>query len=411
MNTTHPHWPIENIRADFPILNQEIHGSPLVYLDNAATTQKPLAVINAIRDYYEHDNANVHRGVHQLSIRATDAYEAARKKIAAWIHAPKVEECIFVRGTTEAINLVANSYFLPRLTAGDEIVLSQMEHHANIVPWQMICERTGAVIKVIPISQCGEIDLLAFENMLSSKTKCVSIGYASNALGSINPVKKMVDMSHAVGAKVVVDGAQSTAHLPIDVQALGADFYAFSGHKMYGPTGIGVLWGRASLLNEMAPYQGGGEMISYVTFEKSAYAPIPNKFEAGTPNIAGAIGLGAAVDYLNSLDYALMQDYEQSLLDYATDALLEISGYRIIGTAKHKVPVISFVHERIHAHDIGTILDNFGVAIRSGHHCAMPVMDFYDIAATARMSLSFYNTFAEIDACMLGLRKVIEVFG
>ena len=404
-------WNIDQIRGDFPILHQEINACPLVYFDNAATTQKPRQVIDAISHYYEHDNANVHRGVHQLSVRATDAYEAARQKVATWIQAPKVEECIFVRGTTEAINLVANSYFLPRLQFGDEILLTQMEHHANIVPWQMVCQKTGAVIKVIPISSAGEIDLVAYEKMLSPKTKCVSIGYASNALGTINPVKKMVEMAHQVGAKVVVDGAQSTAHLPINVQDLGVDFYAFSGHKMYAPTGIGVLWGRAALLNEMTPYQGGGEMIAYVTFEKSEYAPIPNKFEAGTPNIAGAIGLGAAIDYLKGLNFAHMQAYEQDLLDYATESLQNIPGYRIIGTAKAKVPVISFIHERIHAHDIGTILDTMGIAIRSGHHCAMPVMDFYDIAATARMSFSFYNTKEEIDACMVGLHKVIEVFG
>jgi cysteine desulfurase/selenocysteine lyase len=404
-------WNIDQIRGDFPILHQEINACPLVYFDNAATTQKPRQVIDAISQYYEHDNANVHRGVHQLSVRATDAYEAARQKVATWIQAPKVEECIFVRGTTEAINLVANSYFLPRLQSGDEILLTQMEHHANIVPWQMVCQKTGAVIKVIPISSAGEIDLVAYEKMLSPKTKCVSIGYASNALGTINPVKKMVEMAHQVGAKVVVDGAQSTAHLPINVQDLGVDFYAFSGHKMYAPTGIGVLWGRAALLNEMTPYQGGGEMIAYVTFEKSEYAPIPNKFEAGTPNIAGAIGLGAAIDYLKGLNFAHMQAYEQDLLDYATESLQNIPGYRIIGTANLKVPVISFIHERIHAHDIGTILDTMGIAIRSGHHCAMPVMDFYDIAATARMSFSFYNTKEEIDACMVGLHKVIEVFG
>ena len=404
-------WNIDQIRGDFPILHQEINDCPLVYFDNAATTQKPRQVIHAISHYYEHDNANVHRGVHQLSVRATDAYEAARQKVAAWIQAPKAEECIFVRGTTEAINLVANSYFLPRLQPGDEILLTQMEHHANIVPWQMVCQKTGAVIKVIPISSAGEIDLVAYEKMLSPKTKCVSIGYASNALGTINPVKKMAEMAHQVGAKVVVDGAQSTAHLPINVKDLGVDFYAFSGHKMYAPTGIGVLWGRAAFLNEMPPYQGGGEMIAYVTFEKSEYAPIPNKFEAGTPNIAGAIGLGAAIDYLKGLNFAHMQAYEQALLDYATEALQKIPGYRIVGTASAKVPVISFIHERIHAHDIGTILDTMGIAIRSGHHCAMPVMDFYDIAATARMSFSFYNTKEEIDACMVGLHKVIEVFG
>jgi cysteine desulfurase / selenocysteine lyase len=404
-------WNIDQIRGDFPILHQDINTCPLVYFDNAATTQKPRQVIEAVTSYYAHDNANVHRGVHQLSVRATDAYEAARRKVASWIHAPKVEECIFVRGTTEAINLVANSYFLPRLQPGDEIVLSQMEHHANIVPWQMVCQKTGAMIKVIPISAAGEIDLVAYEKMLSPKTKCVSIGYASNALGTINPIKKMVEMAHQVGAKVVVDGAQSTAHLPINVQDLGVDFYAFSGHKMYAPTGIGVLWGRAALLNEMTPYQGGGEMIAYVTFEKTEYAPIPNKFEAGTPHIAGAIGLGAAIDYLSSMDFARMQAYEESLLNYATEALKQIPGYRIIGTATNKVPVISFIHERIHAHDIGTILDTMGIAIRSGHHCAMPVMDFYDIAATARMSFSFYNTQEEIDACILGLHKVIEVFG
>jgi cysteine desulfurase/selenocysteine lyase len=401
---------IEKIRNDFPILNQKVNGYPLVYLDNAATTQKPKVVIDAIKNYYEQYNSNVHRGVHTLSMQATKAYEDARAKVARFIHAPKIQECIFVRGTTEGVNLAAQSYFLPRLKEGDEIILTHMEHHSNIVPWQLICDKVGALIKVAPISYNGELLLDRFEELLSPKTKCVALTYASNALGTINPVEKIIEMAHAVGAKVLLDGAQSTAHLPINVQALDVDFYAFSGHKMYGPTGIGVLWAKEELLHEMQPYQGGGEMISSVNFDFTEYADIPYKFEAGTPNISGAIGLGVAIDYLLSLNPRSILEYEAKLLHYATERLEQLKGFNIIGNASDKVPVISFVHGTIHPHDIGTILDTQGIAIRSGHHCAMPLMNFLDVAATARISLSFYNTFEEIDNCILALEKVKEVF-
>lgn len=398
------------IRSQFPVLQQQVNDNPLVYFDNAATTQKPQAVIDAISHYYQHDNANVHRGVHALSARATIQFEEARNKVQRFINAPLASECIFVRGTTEAINLVAESLVAPTILPGDEILITHMEHHANIVPWQMVCRKTGAVLQVAPISLSGEILLDEFEKKLTHKTKFVSISYASNALGTINPVKKMIEMAHAHGALVLLDGAQATAHLPIDVQELGCDFYAFSAHKMYGPTGIGVLWGKQSLLDEMPPYQGGGDMIRIVTFEDTQYAPLPYKFEAGTPNIAGAIGLGAAIDYLASLDMHAIAAYESWLLNYATDALLSLNGFTIIGNAAQKVPVLSFVHHSIHAHDIGTILDSEGIAIRSGHHCAMPLMTFYNVAATTRISLSFYNTLEEIDRCMMALNKVTEVF-
>ena len=401
---------INEIRNEFPILNQKINDYDLIYFDNAATTQKPKAVIKAMADYYEHDNANVHRGVHALSVRATEKYEEARAKVRRFINAKSPRECIFVRGTTEAINLVANSYVLPSLLPDDEILITYMEHHANIVPWQMICNKTGANLQVAPISLSGELLLDEFARKLNKKTKFVAISYASNALGTINPVKQMIEMAHAVGAKVLLDGAQATAHLPVDVQDLDCDFYAFSGHKMYGPTGIGVLWGKEELLEDMSPYQGGGEMITYVTFEATEYAPLPHKFEAGTPNISGAIGLGAAIDYLGSLDLETIAQYEAQLLSYATASIEAIKGFNIIGTAKYKVPVISFVHGKIHSHDIGTILDSEGIAIRSGHHCAMPLMDFYGVAATSRISLSFYNTRAEIDRCMAALKRVKEVF-
>lgn len=401
---------IDAIRQDFPVLKQTVNGYPLVYFDNAATTQKPHSVIDATSHYYTCDNANVHRGVHALSTRATIQFEAVREKIRRFINAYSAHECIFVRGTTEAINLVAQSFVAPRILPGEEILITHMEHHANIVPWQMVCERTGAILRVAPISVEGEVVLDAFEKMLSDKTRFVSINYVSNALGTINPVEKMIKMAHAHGAKVLLDGAQATAHLPIDVQALGCDFYAFSGHKMYGPTGIGVLWGRESLLDDMIPYQGGGEMINHVTFEATEYAPLPYKFEAGTPNIAGVIGLGAALDYLWSLDMDAVIAYEAYLLEYATNAFQSMKGFNLIGTAAHKVPVISFVHGSIHAHDIATILDSQGIAIRSGHHCAMPLMDFLQVAATNRISLSFYNTKQEIDACMQALQTVVEVF-
>jgi cysteine desulfurase/selenocysteine lyase len=401
---------IEEIRSHFPVLKQRINDYPLTYLDNAATTQKPQAVIDAINHFYSFDNSNVHRGVHALSVRATQQYEAARDKLRRFINANSAHECIFVRGTTEAINLVAQSFVAPRIMPGEEILITHMEHHSNIVPWQMVCKKASANLVVAPISLEGEVLLDEFEKKLTDNTKFVAINYASNALGTINPVKKMIEMAHAKGALVLLDGAQSTAHLPIDVQDLGCDFYAFSGHKMYGPTGIGVLWGKESLLDDMMPYQGGGEMISYVSFEATEYASLPHKFEAGTPNIAGAIGLGAAVDYLGSLDMEAIAAYEAHLLEYATAAVESVKGFNIIGTAKDKVPIISFVHGKIHAHDIGTILDSSGIAIRSGHHCTMPLMDFLGVAATTRISMSFYNTTEEIDRCVQALHKVKEVF-
>ncbi|RAP34765.1 cysteine sulfinate desulfinase [Legionella quinlivanii] len=401
---------VAQIRNDFPILHQSVNEHPLVYFDNAATTQKPKSVIQALTDYYTNDNANVHRGVHALSARATQQYEIARGKVQRFIHAKSLRECIFVRGTTEAINLVAQSFVAPRIMPGEEILITHMEHHSNIVPWQMVCKKTGAKLTVAPISYDGEVLLDEYERLLTDNTKFVSISYASNALGTINPVKKMIEMAHAKGALVLLDGAQASAHLPINVQDLNCDFYAFSGHKMYGPTGIGVLWGKEHLLDDMGPYQGGGEMINYVTFEASDYAQLPHKFEAGTPNISGAIGLGATIDYLWSLDMDAVLAYESYLLAYATEEIKALKGFNIVGTAKHKVPIISFVHGKIHSHDIGTILDSEGIAIRSGHHCAMPLMDFFDIAATTRISLSFYNTIEEIDRCIHALKKVKEVF-
>ncbi|MGC1182956.1 SufS family cysteine desulfurase [Legionella sp.] len=398
------------IRNDFPILQQKVNDYDLIYFDNAATTQKPKAVMDAITQYYEHDNSNVHRGIHALSVRATDLYEAARSKVKHFINARSARECIFVRGTTEGINLVAQSYVAPRLLPGDQVLITHMEHHSNIVPWQMVCQKTGAKLQVAPISLEGEIILEEFAKKLNEKTRFVAINYVSNALGTINPVKKMIEMAHECGACVLLDGAQAIAHLPIDVQDLGCDFYAFSGHKMYGPTGIGVLWGKESLLEEMPPYQGGGEMIHYVSFASTEYAPLPQKFEAGTPNIAGAIGLGAAMDYLRGLDLKTVALYEHELLNYATAGVQSIGDFRIIGTAKQKVPVISFIHETIHAHDIGTIMDSRGIALRSGHHCAMPLMEFFGIAATSRISLSFYNTKEEIDRCIDALNQVKEVF-
>jgi cysteine desulfurase/selenocysteine lyase len=375
------------------------------------TMQQPRrAVLDAMTHYYEHDNSNVHRGVHTLSVRATELYEAARTKVMRFINAKAILECIFVRGTTEAINLVAQSFVAPLVSPGDEILITHMEHHSNIVPWQMVCHKTGANLQVVPISFAGEVLLDEFEKKLNKNTKFVSICYASNALGTINPVKKMIAMAHAYGAKVLLDGAQATAHLAIDVQDLDCDFYAFSGHKMYGPTGIGVLWGKEELLDAMPPYQGGGEMINYVTFEATEYSGLPQKFEAGTPNIAGAIGLGAAMDYLLSLDLVAIAAYEAQLLSYISEAVASIKGYRLIGTASEKVPVLSFVHDKIHAHDVGTILDSKGIAIRSGHHCAMPLMAFYEVAATSRISLSFYNTLQELNTCIEALVKVNEVF-
>jgi len=401
---------IQRIREDFPVLNQIVNDNKLIYFDNAATTQKPQVVIDAIANYYEHDNANVHRGVHSLSARATKQFEDARANIQRFINAKYAHECIFVRGTTEAINLVAQCFVAPRIQPDEEILITYMEHHSNIVPWQLICKKTGAKLKVAPISLNGEVLLDEYEKLLARNPKFVALSYASNALGTINPVKKMIEMAHAHGALVLLDGAQSTAHLPIDVQDLGCDFYAFSSHKMYGPTGIGVLWGKENLLDDMPPYQGGGEMITSVSFEATEYAPLPFKFEAGTPNISGVIGLNATLNYLAALDMEEIFAYEKYLLEYATNAINSLKGFNIIGTAKDKVPIISFVHGNIHSHDIGTILDSEGIAIRSGHHCAMPLMDFYEISGTNRISLSFYNTVQEIDICVDALKKAKEVF-
>ena len=398
------------IRKNFPALQQTINSYPLVYLDNAATTQKPQSVIDAINYYYQHDNANVHRGIHTLSVRATQSFEAVRGKVSRFIHANHSRECIFTKGTTDSINLVAMSFVAPLVQEGDEILITHMEHHSNIVPWQIVCKQTGAKLCVAPISLTGEILLDEFEKLISNKTKFVAISYASNVLGTINPVKQMIEMAHAVGAMVLLDGAQATAHIPVDVQDLNCDFYAFSAHKMYGPTGVGVLWGREELLDRMQPYQGGGEMVDQVSFEATTYAALPYKFEAGTPNISGVIGFGAALDYLWSLDLSAIAAYETELLAYATDALLQEKEFNLIGTASAKVPVISFVHGKIHAHDFGSILDNQGIAIRSGHHCAMPLMDFFQLSATSRISLSFYNTTQDIDLCINALHKVKEVF-
>lgn len=406
----HKDFDVEKIRQDFPILNQQVNGHPLVYLDNAATTQKPKAVIDAISHYYLHDNANVHRAVHALSERATLGYEDARAKVQHFINASNSRECVFVRGTTEAINMVAQSFVAPRLLPEEEVLITHIEHHSNIVPWQMICKKTGANLRVVPMTQHGEITLEDFEKSITPKTKFIAINHISNALGTINPIQQMIRIAHEKDILVLVDGAQAAPHLNIDVQALDCDFYAFSGHKMYGPTGIGVLWAREQLLEMMAPYQGGGEMITRVSFESAEYHRVPHKFEAGTPNIAGAIGLGAAVDYLLSLNLGAIRKYEESLYEYANEALKSIPGLNMVGTAANKAPILSFVHGAVHAHDIGTILNSLGIAVRAGHHCAMPVMDFFDIAATTRISLSFYNTRHEVDRCVEALAKVREIF-
>ena len=402
---------VDQVRQDFPALQQQVHGHPLVYFDNAATTQKPQTVIDAIAHYYRCDNANVHRGIHELSERATHQYEAVRAKVQRFIHANEARECIFVRGTTEAINLVANSFVIPRIKAGDEILITEMEHHSNIVPWQLACEKTGAKLQVVPINDAGELELDRFAELLNPKTKFFALGHISNALGTINPIKILIEMAHAQGVPVLIDGAQAVPHERIDVQDLDCDFYAFSGHKMYGPTGIGVLYGKAAWLESMIPYQGGGEMILKVSFTGTKYHVIPHKFEAGTPNIAGVIGLGAAIDYLTGFDLTALQAHETALLRYATGALQQLDQVRLIGTAKHKISVISFTLSSVHAHDMGTILNRQGVAIRSGHHCAMPVMEHFQVAATSRASFSFYNTKGEVDAFIKALAKVKEVFG
>jgi cysteine desulfurase / selenocysteine lyase len=400
-----------SIRDDFPILKQSVHGKPLVYLDNAATSQKPSAVIDAMTRYYSTDNSNIHRGVHLLSERATQAYEDARVKVQHFINATESKEIIFTRGTTEAINLVANSYGRANVKAGDEVLITAMEHHSNIVPWQILCEEKGARLRVAPINDDGELILEEFEKLLNERTKLVSLVHVSNALGTINPIRAIVEIAHRHNVPVMIDGAQAAPHIKLDVQELACDFYAFSGHKVYGPTGIGVLYGKASLLDAMPPYQGGGDMIASVTFEKTTYNTLPYKFEAGTPNIAGTIGLGAAIDYVNQIGIDRIARYEHELLEYGTEALSQIPGLRLIGTAKEKAGVLSFVLEGVHPHDVGTILDREGLAIRTGHHCAMPLMDRFGIPATARASLAFYNTREEIDALVVGIHKVKEVFG
>jgi len=401
---------IKKIRADFPILDQELYGKPLAYLDNAATTQKPQCVIDAINHYYTHDNANVHRGVHTLSERATADYEAARKLIAGFFNAPSESEVIFTRGTTEAINLIATSWGGANIKAGDEIIITHMEHHSNIVPWQMLCERVGAILKVAPINDAGELIMDAFEALLSERTKLIGVVHMSNALGTINPVEEMIKKAHGVGAKVLVDGAQAAAHLAVDVQAMDCDFYVTSAHKMYGPTGIGVLIGKADILEAMPPYQGGGDMIRIVTFEKTEYNDLPYKFEAGTPHIAGAIGFGKAIEYIQAIGFEAITRREKELLAYATGKAQAFDGLRQIGTAKEKACVLSFVLENVHPHDLGTIVDREGVAIRAGHHCAMPVMQFFKVPATARASFSLYNTEAEVDALFSALKKAQDIF-
>ncbi|GAA4294794.1 aminotransferase class V-fold PLP-dependent enzyme [Aestuariibaculum suncheonense] len=395
---------VDNIRKDFPILSRKVNGKPLVYFDNAATSQTPQQVIDVIVDYYSNYNANIHRGVHTLSQEATDKYEQARQKIQAHFNAKHAHEIIFTSGTTHGINLVANG-FSSLLTKDDEIIVSALEHHSNIVPWQMLCERTGATLKVIPMNQDGELVISEFDNLLSDKTKLVFVNHISNALGTINPIEYIIKQAHLVGAAVLIDGAQSTPHIKPDVQALGVDFYVASAHKMCGPTGQGMLYGKEEWLKKLPPYQGGGEMIAEVTFEKTTYADLPHKFEAGTPNICGGIAFGAAVDYMNTIGFDNIATYENELLQYATDKLLTIEGLTIYGTSKHKTSVISFNLDGIHPYDVGTILDKLGIAVRTGHHCAQPIMDFYSIPGTVRASFAFYNTKAEIDALVEGVKK------
>ena len=402
---------VYKIRSDFPILAETVRGKPLIYLDNAATSQKPRAVIDAISHVYEHDYSNIHRGVHTLSERATAAYEESRKKVQRFINAASEKEIIFLRGTTEAINLVAQSYGGANIRSGDEILITAMEHHSNIVPWQMLCERSGAQLKVVPIDLTGELLIEQVEQLLCDRTRIVALSHMSNALGTINPVKELIAMAHQRDIPVLLDGAQAVPHMAVDVQALDCDFYAFSGHKLYAPSGIGVLYGKAEILEVMPPYQGGGDMIRRVTFEKSEYNAIPYKFEAGTPSIADTVGLGAAMDYLDLVGLDAIAAHEARLLDYATEQARQIPQLKLIGTAANKGAILSFVLDKVHPHDIGTVLDHFGIAVRAGHHCAMPVMDFFGVPATARASFAMYNTFEEIDSLMAGLKEVIEVFG
>lgn len=402
---------VEQIRRDFPILSQQVQGKPLVYLDNAATMQKPRIVIDAIKDHYETTNANVHRGIHALSEQSTFAYENARKKVQSFINAKQSHEILFTRGTTEAINLIAQTFGRQQLEAGDEILISAIEHHSNIVPWQLLCEEIGANLKVIPCNEAGELDQAIYKQLLTEKTRIVAINHISNAIGTVNPIKSMIAEAHARHIPVLIDGAQAAAHTPIDVQDLDCDFYAFSGHKTLGPTGIGVLYGKAALLENLPPYQGGGDMIRTVSFAKgSTYASLPYRFEAGTPNIAGAIGLAKAIEYLQSIGFENIHHHEQALLNYATEKLTQIEGLKLIGQAKNKASIVSFVLEGIHPHDIGTILDQEGIAIRSGHHCAMPLMERFAVPATSRASFAFYNTYSEIDSLVAGLQLVKRIF-
>ncbi|MCC6464268.1 MAG: cysteine desulfurase [Planctomycetes bacterium] len=401
---------VQSVRADFPILSRTVHGKPLVYLDNGASTQKPQAVIDAVRRFYEHDYANIHRAVHELSQAATEAYENARRTVQRFLRAESEQEIVFVRGTTEGINLVAGSWGRANLGPGDEVLITAMEHHSNIVPWQMLCAERGARLVVAPMDQTGALIWPEFEKRLNSRTKLLGVVHVSNALGTVNPVRRMADAAHAVGARVLVDGAQAVAHAQVDVNALGADFYVFSGHKIFGPTGVGVLWGKADLLEAMPPWQGGGDMIRSVSFEKTEYAPAPAKFEAGTPHIAGGIGLAAALDYVTALGLPAIAAWEHELVRYAHERLAEIPGLRFIGTAPRKAAVVSFVLDGIHATDAGMILDQEGIAVRAGHHCAEPVMRFFGVPGTIRASFAFYNTRDEVDALVAGVRKVQKLF-
>ncbi len=404
-------YDINKIREDFPILKKKVHGKNLVYLDNAATTQKPFQVLNKLEEYYFTTNANIHRGVHALSQQATDAFESARIKIKQFINALGKNQIIFTRGTTEAINLVAQSYGRANVKEGDEIIISHMEHHSNIVPWQMLCREKNARLRIIPIDDNGELIYEEFEKLVNEKTKLVSIVYVSNSLGTVNPVKQIIDYAHQFNVPVLVDAAQAVNHMPVDVQKLDCDFLAFSGHKIYGPTGIGALYGKIDLLDKMPPFQGGGDMISKVTFEETTFNELPNKFEAGTPDIAGAIGLGAAIEYVSNAGIENIKEYESALLNYATEQISQVPGVRIIGNAKEKMSVLSFILENVHPHDIGTFLDFEGVAIRTGHHCTQPVMQRFNIPATSRASFAMYNTKEEVDVLINGLKKIIEVFG